>query len=48
VEFDLYIPYSLHVVQRGKFVYLLIIGLVTLALSRFCHNIKYVLSVSVL
>jgi len=48
VELDLYFPYSLHVVHRGKFVYLLLIGLGKLALRRLCHSIKCVLLVSVL
>jgi hypothetical protein len=38
---QLYFPYSLHVIQRDKFVYLLLIGLGTLALRRFCPSIKY-------
>jgi hypothetical protein len=47
VELYLCFPYSIHVMQRDKFVYLLLIGLGTLALRRFCHSIKYVLLVSV-
>ena len=47
VELYLYFPYSLRVMQSDKFVYLLLIGLGTLALRRFCHSIKYVLLVSV-
>ena len=43
VELYLYFPYSLRVMQSDKFVYLLLIGLGTLALRRFCHSIKYVL-----
>lgn len=47
IELYPYFPYSLHITQRDKFVYLLLIGLGTLALRRFCHCINYVLLVSV-
>jgi len=47
VELYLYFPYSLHVLQRDMFVYLLLICFGSLALRRFCHRIKYVLIVSV-
>ena len=47
VELHFYFPQSFHVTRSDKFSYLLLIGLRTLVLRKFSHNIKYVLLESV-